>query len=53
MSKQKKCIRVLTEVMVEQDIMIEPDLTYEEHPIKILDCKERTTWRKAIKMFEV
>jgi hypothetical protein len=39
--------------MVKQDISIGPNLTYEEHPTKILDCKERTTRRKAFKMFKV
>lgn len=48
-SQLKKCIRVPTRIIVEQDITIELDLTYEEHPIKVLDCKERVT----VKMFKV
>ncbi|WVZ78328.1 LOW QUALITY PROTEIN: hypothetical protein U9M48_026063 [Paspalum notatum var. saurae] len=34
-------------------IQIEPDLTYEEHPIKILDQKQRTTRRRAINFYKV
>ncbi|WVZ89368.1 hypothetical protein U9M48_035786 [Paspalum notatum var. saurae] len=34
-------------------IQIEPDLTYEEHPIKILDQKQRATRRKAINFYKV
>ncbi|WVZ70735.1 hypothetical protein U9M48_019378 [Paspalum notatum var. saurae] len=34
-------------------IQIEPDLTYEEHPIKILDQKQRATRRRAINFYKV
>ncbi|WVZ80155.1 LOW QUALITY PROTEIN: hypothetical protein U9M48_027654, partial [Paspalum notatum var. saurae] len=34
-------------------IEIEPDLTYEERPIKILDQKQRATRRKAINFYKV
>ncbi|WVZ63622.1 hypothetical protein U9M48_024638 [Paspalum notatum var. saurae] len=40
-SQLKKCLR------------IEPDLTYEEHPIKILDQKQRATRRRAINFYKV
>jgi hypothetical protein len=52
-SQLKKCVRVLTEVLIELEMEIEPNLAYEEHPIKILDCKERANRKKAIKMFKV
>jgi hypothetical protein len=32
---------------------IEPNLSYKEHPVKILDWKERSTRKKAIKMCKI
>jgi hypothetical protein len=32
---------------------LEADLTYHEHPVKILDQKDRVTWCKTIKFFKV
>jgi hypothetical protein len=52
-SQLKKCIRLPTEVITEPDIEIEPDLSYQEHPSKILDCKERSTRAKTIKMYKI
>ena len=42
-SQLKKCIRVPTEIIEQQEIFVEPDLSYDEHPIKVLDQKERGT----------
>ncbi|WVZ70783.1 hypothetical protein U9M48_019423, partial [Paspalum notatum var. saurae] len=44
-SQLKKCLRVPEE--------IEPDLTYEEQPIKILDQKQRSTRRRTINFYKV
>jgi hypothetical protein len=52
-SQLKKCIRLPTEVIIEPDIEIELDLSYQEHPSKILDCKERSTRAKMIKMYKI
>jgi hypothetical protein len=52
-SQLKKCIRLPIEVITELDIEIEPDLSYQEHPSKILDCKERSTRIKTIKMYRI
>ena len=49
----KKCVRVPTEVVEQEDIWIEPDLSYVEHPIKILDQKERVTRERVIKMYKI
>jgi hypothetical protein len=35
------------------DVNLEPDLTYFEQPIKILDRKERVTRRKTSKIYKV
>ncbi|WVZ84340.1 hypothetical protein U9M48_031381 [Paspalum notatum var. saurae] len=44
-SQLKKCLRVLEE--------IQPNLTYEEKPIKILDQKQRSTRRRTINFYKV
>jgi hypothetical protein len=45
-SQLKKCIKVPTEIVETRAIEIEPDLSYTEQPIQILDSKERVTRRK-------
>jgi hypothetical protein len=52
-SQLKKCLQVPTEIIDLQAIAIEPDLSYAEHPIKILDAKERSTRRATIKMYKI
>ncbi|WVZ83394.1 hypothetical protein U9M48_030552 [Paspalum notatum var. saurae] len=52
-SQLKKCLRVPEEVVDTSQIQIEPDLTYEEHPIKVLDHKQRSTRRKTINFYKI
>jgi hypothetical protein len=52
-SQLKKCVRLPTEIIAEPELEIEPDLSYQEYPSKILDCKERSTWAKSIKMYKI
>jgi hypothetical protein len=52
-SQLKKCIKVPTEVIEQQAIEIEPDLSYIEQPLQILDSKKRSTRRKKIKMYKI
>jgi hypothetical protein len=52
-SQLKKCIKMPTEIIEQQAIEIEPDLSYVERPIQILDTKERVTRRKKIKMYKI
>jgi hypothetical protein len=52
-SQLRKCVKVPTEVINSQAVEIEPDLTYIEHPIRILDTKERSTRRETIRMFKI
>ncbi|WVZ80801.1 hypothetical protein U9M48_028252 [Paspalum notatum var. saurae] len=52
-SQLKKCLRVPEEVVDTSQIQIEPDLTYEEQPIKILDKKQRSTRRRTINFYKV
>jgi hypothetical protein len=50
-SQLKKCVRLPTKVLSEPELEIEPDLSYQEHPVKVLDQKERSTRAKAIKIY--
>jgi hypothetical protein len=52
-SQLRKCVKIPTEIIDSQAIKIEPDLTYTEHPIRVLDTKERSTRRETIKMFKI
>jgi hypothetical protein len=52
-SQLKKCVLLPTEVLSEPELEIEPDLSYQEHPVKILDHKERSTRAKSIKMYKI
>ncbi|WVZ76454.1 hypothetical protein U9M48_024430 [Paspalum notatum var. saurae] len=52
-SQLMKCLRVPEEVIHTSQIQIEPDLTYEEKPIKILDQKQRSTRRRTINFYKV
>jgi hypothetical protein len=42
-SQLRKCVRLPTEVLPEPELQIEPDLSYQEHPVRVLDQKERST----------
>jgi hypothetical protein len=49
----KKCLRVPDRTIEVTDVALEPDLTYSEHPIRILDQKDRITRRKTIKFYKI
>ena len=42
-SQLRMCLRVPTEVVESDSIQLESDLTYPEHPIKIIDRKDRVS----------
>jgi hypothetical protein len=52
-SQLRKCVKVPTEIIDSQAIKIEFDLTFVEHPIRVLDTKERSARRETIKMFKI
>ena len=52
-SQLKKCVRVPTEIIDQQEILVEPYLSYTEYPLKILDQKGRGTRRKVVKMYKI
>jgi hypothetical protein len=39
-SQLKKCLRIPDRTMDVVDVHLEPDLTYSEHPIRVLDEKD-------------
>jgi len=52
-SQLKRCLRTPEEVVNLQDIEINKNLSYKEHPIATLDFSERKTRTKTIKMVKV
>jgi hypothetical protein len=52
-SQLKKCIKVPTKIVETHAVEIEPDLSYTEQPIQILNTKERVTRRKKVKMYKI
>jgi hypothetical protein len=53
MSQLKKCLKVPMDVVLPKVTQLEADLSYPEHPIKVLDQKDRVTRRKTIKFFKI
>jgi hypothetical protein len=52
-SQLRKCVRFPMEVLPEPELEIEPDLSYQEHPVRILDQKERSTRARSIRMYKI
>ena len=52
-SQLKKCLRVPNETVEMEGLSLQPDLSYIEHPIKILDEKERVTRNSVVKFYKV
>jgi hypothetical protein len=49
----KKCLKAPMDVVLPEVAPLDADLLYPEHPIKILDQKDRVTRRKTIKYFKI
>jgi hypothetical protein len=52
-SQMNKCLRVPEEQAPLEGLEVQEDLTYTEHPVKILETSERVTRNKKIKMCRV
>jgi hypothetical protein len=52
-SQLKKCLKAPMDVVLPEVAPLEMDLTYPEHPIKILDHKSRVTRRKTIMFYKI
>jgi hypothetical protein len=52
-SQLKKCLKAPVDVVLPEVAPLDTDLTYPEHPIKILDQKSHVTRRKTIKFYKI
>jgi hypothetical protein len=52
-SQLKKCLKAPVDVMLPEVTPLEADLSYPEHPIKVLDQKDHVMRRKTIKFFKI
>jgi hypothetical protein len=52
-SQLKKCSKAPVDVVLPEVAPLEANLTYPEHPIKILDQKSCVTRRKTVKFFKI
>jgi hypothetical protein len=52
-SQLKKCLKAPVDVVLPEVAPLEMDLTYPDHPIKILDQKSRVTRCKVIKFYKI
>ena len=52
-SQLKKCLCAPDEAVEIEELPLQPDLTYVEHPVKILDEKERVTRNRVVKFYKV
>jgi hypothetical protein len=46
-SQLKKCLRIPDRTIDMVDVTLEPDLTYSEHTIRILDQKDKVTRKRT------
>jgi hypothetical protein len=49
----KKYLKAPVDIMLPEVTPLEADLSYSEHPIKVLDQKDRVTRHKTIKFFKI
>jgi hypothetical protein len=52
-SQLKGCLKPSTNVVVEDTIPLEPELTYKTYPIKILDQQNRVTCNKTTRFYKI
>jgi hypothetical protein len=52
-SQLKNCLKAPVDIVLSKVTPLEADLSYLEHPIKVLDQKDRVTRRKTIKFFKI
>jgi hypothetical protein len=52
-SQLKRCLKPPTNVVIEDTIPLEPDLTYKAYPVKILEQQDRTTRKKTTRFYKV
>jgi hypothetical protein len=52
-SKLKRCLKPLADIVIKDTIPLEPDLTYKVYPIKVLDQQDRVTHNKTTQFYKI
>jgi hypothetical protein len=52
-SQLKKCLQIPDRTIKVVDVTLEPDLTYSEHHVRVLDQKDRITRKRTLKFYKV
>jgi hypothetical protein len=52
-SQHKRCLKPLTDVVIEDTIPFEPDLAYKAHPIKVLGQQDGVTCNKTTQFYKI
>jgi hypothetical protein len=52
-SQLKKCLQVPDRTIDMVDVVLEPNLTYLEHPIRVLDQRDIITQKRTLKFYKV
>jgi hypothetical protein len=52
-SQLKRCLKPPTDMVIEDTIPLEPDLTYKAYPIKVLDQQDRVTCNKTTRFYKI
>jgi hypothetical protein len=52
-SQFKKCLQVPDRTVEVTNVALEPNLTYSEYPIRVLDQKDRVTRRRTLRFFKI
>jgi hypothetical protein len=53
LSLLKKCLKAPVDIVLPEVTLLEADLSYPEHQIKVLDQKDHVTRHKTIKFFKI
>jgi hypothetical protein len=52
-SQLKRCLKPPTDMVIEDSIPLEPDLTYKAYPIKVLDQQDQVTRNKTTRFYKI
>jgi hypothetical protein len=51
-SQLKRCLKPSTDVVIEDTIALESDMTYKVYPVKILEQQDQTTQKKTTRFYK-
>jgi hypothetical protein len=52
-SQLKRCLKPPADIVIEDTIPLEPDLTYKAHPIMVLNQQDRVTCNKTTRFYKI